>query len=167
MPSIQAESGEHAPSQTPHSSMPPPNPVLGPHAEPLARRSSFLMYCGTVDPLPAGGPNSHVHHLPLSDSDPLPARPFPFFLDRARDRAFSAADRSLSFGPMSGSAANDTRFGVLRPEPMPTASEMLSQLLLRERVGEIGVGGAEDPERPLRPFIADTRGGLGARVELV
>lgn len=70
---------------------------------------------------------------------------------------------SLSFGPLSGSSANDTRFGVLRPDvPMPIASDTLSQLLLSDNAGEIGVGGAE---RPLLPFIADIRGGLGGRVE--
>ena len=71
---------------------------------------------------------------------------------------------SLSFPAVSGGSTNDTRFGVLRPDPSPTASDILIQLLLSESVGEAGVGGAE---RPLRPFIADTRGGLGGRVDVV
>ena len=130
---------------------------------PLAILSSCLTYAGTVDPLPAGGPNNHVHHLPPSDSDPSDSLPFPFLLPRPFDLDLLIGSRSLSLGSRSGSA-NDTRFGVLRPEPMPTASEMLCQLLLSESAGDAGVGGAE---RPLRPFIADTRGGLGARVDVV
>lgn len=60
---------------------------------------------------------------------------------------------------------NETRFGVFRPElPMPKASDTLSQLLLIDRVGDVGVGGAE---RPLRPLSAECRGGLGARVDVV
>lgn len=153
---------KHTPGQTPHSSMLPPKLVRGPHPELLLARSSFLMYVGTLEPLPGGGPSNHVHHLPPSLSEPLPALPLPFLFDRERERALSAADRALSFGPVSGSSANETRFGVLRPEPMPTASEMLNQELLSESVGETGVGGAE---RPLRPFIADTRGGEGGRVD--
>lgn len=57
----------------------------------------------------------------------------------------------------------DTRFGVERPElPMPMASETLSQLLLRDSAGEVGVGGAD---RPLLPLSAECRGGLGGRVD--
>ena len=130
----------------------------------LAILSSCLTYAGTLDPLPAGGPSSHVHHLPPSDSEPSLSLPFPLRLPLDLDRDRLIGRRSLSFGPVSGSSANETRYGVLRPEPMPTASEILSQLLLSESVGETGVGGAE---RPLRPFIADTRGGLGARVDVV
>lgn len=57
----------------------------------------------------------------------------------------------------------ETRFGVERPElPMPIASETLSQLLLSESAGDVGVGGAD---RPLLPLSAECRGGLGGRVD--
>lgn len=44
---------------------------------------------------------------------------------------------------------NDTRFGVDRPELlMPMASDTLSQLLLNESAGDVGVGGADLPRVP-------------------
>ena len=133
---------------------------------PLVSRSSFLIYAGTADALPCAGgagPKSHIHHLPAPSSDELLSRPFPFFLrDFERERVFSV-DLSLPCESASGGSMNDTRLGVLRPEPpTPKASDTLSQLLLTDSAGEMGVGGAE---RPLRPFIADTRGGLGGRVD--
>ena len=144
---------------------PPPKPeLLGDHAAPRTSRSSWRTYDGTFEPLSVDGPMSQDNHPEGASLESLsPALPLPFRLDRERDR-----DRNddLSLPPLlldSGGSMNDTRFGVDRPDAvMPIASDTLSQLLLSESAGDVGVGGAD---RPLRPLSAEWRGGLGGRVD--
>lgn len=152
--------------QTPHSSMLPPKlDALGAQAAPRTSLSSCLTYGGTAAPFagPGLGPISQLHH-PLGvslSSSPGFVLPLPFDFERDRVRRDDLS--LLPLLPASGGSMKETRFGVVRPDPvMPIASDTLSQLLLSERVGDVGVGGAD---LPLRPFSADCRGGLGGRVE--
>ena len=150
--------------QTPHSSILPPMPALGAHPAPLTSLSSCLTYGGTPEDALAGvGPISQLHQpVGVSLESPSPDLPLSFPLDLDRERV-RKDDLSFVLFAASGGSINDTRLGVERPElPMPIASDTLSQLLLRERAGEVGVGGADLPLLPLR---AECRGGLGGRVE--
>ena len=107
---------------------------------------------------------SQLHHPDGPSLESLsPALPLPLRLERERDECERSDDLSLPRLLDSGGSMNDTRFGVDRPELlMPMASDTLSQLLLSESAGDVGVGGADLPRVP---FSAEWRGGLGARVE--